>query len=179
MVKVILSGGGGDIYHVLSQILREIDISGLMVGYITIAAETNPSFLSKVQATFQDLEKNIVKRGASEVRQISSDNFYDIQHCDVLVFSGGDTQYLIQQLHEKQFLELWSKNKNIILIGISAGAVALAKGGISNREGQLEYCKGLGVVDVDIVPHSDIEKIKGYPDFVHLADYQVVCYEIL
>ncbi len=81
---------------------------------------------------------------------------------DVLVFGGGNTKYLYEQISDsglKELLPGFLKNK--VYVGISAGSMVTARNiNFSSdsilyyeKTGKLENIKGLGFIDFEIRPH--------------------------
>lgn len=85
-----------------------------------------------------------------------------IEKADILVFGGGNTNYLIESINKsglKEYLPQFLKSK--VYVGISAGSMVTAKNislssaGILYYEktGKFENVRGLGLIDFEIRPH--------------------------
>lgn len=85
-----------------------------------------------------------------------------INDCNIIYIDGGNT---------KELLDLWKstsfdkviKNSNKILVGKSAGAIALCYMGVSDyKESALSDIKGLNLIDIIISPHYELEDRQKY-----------------
>ncbi len=172
MEKIILSGGGDDIFKILSD-LSSVDIyKDKSVSYMAIAAEPNPKLLNMIKEGFNELANHIKDLGAKTVALIFSGNIEEAWNCDTLIISGGDTDYLINVLKNHNFKEKLIASKITSIVGISAGAIALSKTGLGTKNGQEHLYEGLEIASINIVPHSNSQKRQDYKDMEHLSDYE-------
>jgi peptidase E len=174
MRKIILSGGGNDIFRILENFSAYGIYDGQNVGYMAIAAEPNTKLINKIKEGFNKIDDYIVGFGANSSKLILSDNINDSFECDTLIISGGSTDYLISVLINNDYamkLEECDKVKNII--GISAGAIALSQKGVGTKQGNEHLYNGLAIADCNVVPHSDEEKKQKYPEMMHIDEYGI------
>lgn len=171
--SIILSGGGNDIQKILIDKALAGVFERKTVAYVAIAAETNSELLTLITNGFPDLKKLFLSLGAVNTSLITSVQFDDIYRYNIIVLSGGDTAHLLKILRDNNFLENINKHPNIqLLIGISAGAIALSREGIGTLGGEQYKYQGLGLVNNTVVPHSNPKLKSQYPDALHLREYE-------
>lgn len=171
--KYILSGGGSDIFKILSS-LGEIEVfSGRSVGYVAVAAEPIPGFPAIIREGFNKIQEYIGVLGGREAVLIDSSCLHLAYGQDVLVISGGDTGYLIDTLIRLDFEEFLTHGQWKCMVGISAGAIAMSRQGLGTQNGSEKIFNGLGLVDEFVIPHSNQFLREKYPDALHLDEYQL------
>jgi len=92
-----------------------------------------------------------------------------IQNTDVIFLMGGDPIKQLEYLKELEFNTLISDFKGTI-IGVSAGAMNLATNAFCSKEkedGESWLYKGLGIVNVTVDPHFDINNKIQTEEFVN------------
>jgi len=98
-----------------------------------------------------------------------------IETADILFLNGGDPVNQINFIQEYEIAPLITNFKGV-LIGISAGAMNLAKNAYCSKdkeEGETWLYDGLGLVDVTVDPHFDINNKKQVKDFL-AQDFEVI-----
>ena len=171
-ITYYLSGGGDDIYRVLAPL--ENVVKG-KVAYMVIATEVfSNNLLENILSHKNEFIDYLEKHNSESVEYITKENIEEIINCDTLIISGGNTKYLIKTLAQNNFYDVVQKSKLKIIAGISAGAIALARVGVGESESGLVEHHGFGLVDIDVVPHSDEERRKKYPQYVQIAEYEWV-----
>jgi nucleoside-diphosphate-sugar epimerase len=106
------------------------------------------------------------------VQLIESHNLRDALQKDVIIISGGDTEHLIGALGKHRFRDLLMQAKPRTVLGISAGAIAIARQGVGTKNGGEFAFEGMNCVDVFVVPHSNDERKQRYPQALHLDEYE-------
>jgi len=177
MEKIILCGGGNDIFKILEDLKKFNIYKNKKIGYIAIALEEKKDFIELIiKPTFHELTTLIKKNGAKEANLILTHNLQDAYTCDCLIFSGGDTDYLLKTLKENNF-SYNIENSNVkIMVGISAGTMILANKGLGYKN-KLYIYNGLGYVKDNVFVHSTDELSKKYPEYVHLKEYEYKIYK--
>lgn len=104
-----------------------------------------------------------------------------IRKADVLYFGGGSAEELVHTVKESCLLEILKEtaNTNKLLMGISAGAILLARSGMGdqhsykNRDSIYNYqmVEGIGLVNLTVCPHYDHLGLWCYNDAV--KEYEV------
>ena len=87
----------------------------------------------------------------------------DFDRANVIYIPGGDTEILLEKLNRNPEVVKKIKEFNGIIIGNSAGAIALAKEGYGHKNEKLVKYKGLGLVDVMVLVHfrkQDLKELK-------------------
>jgi dipeptidase E len=83
-----------------------------------------------------------------------------LKNTDVVLLSGGDTLKQIRSIKEYELIDIL-KNRNGVTIGVSAGAINMAKNVLCIKYEDVEETvryEGIGLVDVNIEPHFDFVK---------------------
>ena len=170
-MKLMLIGGGDNGHGNTSYETKEIDEE-----IVKMTNKENPIFLfiglaSNFSDSYYDVMKNIYQKLGCETLYLKKKNIVNnpniakekIQKADIIYMSGGDTNKLvttIKEYHLKQLL-LEALNKNCVISGISAGAIAISKSGLSdylilnNLSDKYAFIDGLIFLNLNICPHSD------------------------
>ncbi|MCK9347239.1 MAG: Type 1 glutamine amidotransferase-like domain-containing protein [Bacteroidales bacterium] len=130
------------------------------IGYIPSA--TNPD-----NKHFKQIEQHYAKKyGINNILCLDIDKKYDkrnfyknLKKCCILILSGGNTEFFLKKIKERKLKEAiikFVKNKNNLLIGISAGGIIMTNNintsNILNKE-SVKNKKGLGLVNFEFFPH--------------------------
>lgn len=171
----IILVGGGNIEPIFCDLGEQNVFKGKKTGYVIVATETMPELNASVRMTERKLCQIAMGYGAQKFIYIDNSNLDALFTQNVVIIAGGDTNYLIARLKIHEFSERIRNSPSIeTIVGISAGAIALADSGISRIGGDRELVRGFGLIPVIVVPHST-EKIRGeYPDFLHLQENQMM-----
>lgn len=163
----LLSGGDRLKGFVIPEIKKELikDLKGKK-NLVAIGAkrdyERNDIYFNGNETTlgttktflFSDLEKFSLLDG----RINKEDGLKLLEEADVIYLQGGDP-YIQLDYIKKNGYDVFLKNYNGIILGLSAGSMNLGK--VSFYSKDEEYTKttfyeGLGIVDLTISPHFDI-----------------------
>lgn len=177
--QVFLVGGSdvlsGQIDNLLYRVFDKFGARKIKVLYVPIALFNDQKKVSTMSGYVKKLEKymqnlcNNVQFNSINNKFSDLDISKEILSADVVFLSGGDTKYLIKRLSEKVIREsLVNAYKNgSIIVGNSAGAIALCKIGASLDNGIFKKYHGIGLIDKHIpVVHfhedknSDLEQFK-------------------
>ena len=165
-LTIILHGGDGKLEQQLGQIVQG-ELSGQSVAYVVAALEPVVE-KGEIEKTFDAiLHPFFANKGAARTDLIFSADIGSILDYQVVILSGGNTQYLLKVL-TKAHLEAALKSgshKVEVIAGISAGAIALATQGVGTQEGKDYVYKGMGLFPAMVVPHADSrpERRVAYP----------------
>ena len=171
MAKYILIGGGeigrGKTTYETKEIDEEI---------VKLANKEHPNFLfvglaSSYADSYYDTIKKIYKNLGCETVYLKKSNIINnpdivenkIGNADIIYFAGGDTIKLLNYIKKYQIDKILNKvkSKEIVMAGISAGAILLSKEGYSDayilrgEKSNYEFIRGLNYVDIVISPHYD------------------------
>lgn len=164
--------GGGDIGRAntnynIKEIDQEIVKSTNKIEpnflFIGLADSYADSYYNIIKKNYQNLgcqtaylkKKNIINNKELAKEKINA--------ADIIYIGGGDTIKLTKIVKEYKIDELLLKayQKGTILVGFSAGAILLAKGGYSDalilrkESNEYTYLKGLNFVNININPHHN------------------------
>lgn len=170
-MKLMLIGGGSNGHNNHPYETKEIDEE-----VVKMTNKENPIFLfiglaSSFSDSYYDVMKDIYKKLGCKTTYLKKSNILNnpdivrkkIREADIIYMSGGDTTKLVRTLKEYHIDELLleAADRGCVLSGISAGANAIAKSGLSdyqiinNISENYAFTEGLGILDIDICPHAD------------------------
>jgi hypothetical protein len=171
--------GGGNIYKIIDAYqppsAEFLNQNPLRIGLITIASETLPNLAERI-ATSRELVKEALRikfPNLQHVRYIGSQDIAKLEdplNCAFLL--GGDSQHLIDTLPPTS-LSLNSDLSHVI--GISAGAYYLAKDSVRPNGAPII---GTGIIDENIMCHSNSGLQKKFPQLQHLRDEEFRHYKL-
>ena len=162
-MRVILCGGGPDPKRLFGGIHTLLE--GVRVAYVWIAAEApgETKLAEAIRAGEAAFKEFTMLLGATSVDYVSTAEFDTMFDAQCIIFLGGDTEHLLQVLREKDFVTKLKTSSVETLIGFSAGAIALAKGGLGTKDGEPFYYRGLGLIDAQIVvPSANVTCLAEY-----------------
>lgn len=170
-MKLMLIGGGSNGHNNHPYETKEIDEE-----IVKMTNKENPIFLfiglaSSFSDSYYDVMKEIYKKLGCKTTYLKKSNIINnpdivkkkISEADIIYMSGGDTTKLVNNLKEYHIdkLLLEAADRGCVLSGISAGAIAIAKSGLSdyqiinNISENYTFTEGLGILDINICPHAD------------------------
>ena len=171
----IILVGGGDIEPIFHDLGEQNIFKGKRTGYVIVATETMPALNTSVRTSERKLRQVAMNYGAKKFIYIDSSNLNTLFAQNVVIIAGGDTDHLIKQFKVHEFSKKIRISSSVeTIVGISAGAIALASSGISRIKNDGELVSGFGLIPVIVVPHSTAETRNKYPDFLHLQEKQMV-----
>ena len=170
-MKLMLIGGGSNGHNNHPYETKEIDEE-----VVRMTNKEKPVFLfiglaSSFSDSYYDVMKEIYKKLGCKTTYLKKSNILNnpnivekkISEADIIYMSGGDTTKLVNALREYHIDELLFKaaERGCVLSGISAGAIAISKSGLSdyqitqNISNNYTFTEGLGILDIVICPHAD------------------------
>lgn len=170
--KYLCSGGGDDIEKIIKKFSSVYSFEGKSVSYVIIASESNKEFLKFIEDNFSFLNSVFESLGVTDLRLVKEDNVKEVKATDIVIVSGGDTNYLLEVLDKVNFISLIKGNKKLsVLAGISAGTIALFDKGVGTKEGKEYMYNGLGLIPGTVIVHSNEDLKNKYSDAIHLDEY--------
>ena len=103
-----------------------------------------------------------------------------IDKSDVVFIMGGDTLEQIKNINKYDIIPNLQNRKGIT-IGISAGSINMAKNvaiarDIDDNIPDHSFYKGIGLVDINIEPHFDLDNIKHNKDIIEISENnEIIC----
>ncbi len=192
MRKLMLIGGGSNGHGTSPYETKEIDEE-----IVKMTNKANPVFLfiglaSKFSDSYYDIMKNIYQKLGCKTTYLKKKNIINnpdlvekkISSADIIYMSGGDTTKLVNTLKKYHIDELLFKavDKGCVLSGISAGAIAISKSGLSdyqitqNISDKYAFTDGLGILNIDISPHAnDLKRIEDLKESLKNTNKKVLC----
>lgn len=166
---VVLHGGDGRLACQIDQIVTAANEAGgadvfkgkslayVMVALKPLMRDGGSISQSTIEATVDTVIKPaFTAQGAVQVDLIGSREIDRILTYGCVLLSGGDTAHLLQALAEAGIAARLSSGQHDIkiLMGISAGAIALAEAGIGTEAGKVSRFTGMGIVKGCVCPHA-------------------------
>ena len=87
-----------------------------------------------------------------------NDDFYEFNESNVIYLPGGNTELLLKKFNENPEVVKRITEFDGVIIGNSAGAIALAKEGYGHKANHLVKYFGLGIVNIKILVHFNLEE---------------------
>ena len=175
----------------ISGSFKKIEIPQNIINFINNKIQTTKK-ISFIAASFNDYEKNdkFVNKllNAFEDKKIYFDNISiidsrtkkneminNIKNSNIIFILGGDTLKQIKSIKNYGLKKHISDN-NKIIIGISAGAINMAKQvvlakDIEDNIPNLSIYKGLGITNINIEPHCDFNNKVHWQDLLEASMY--------
>lgn len=103
-----------------------------------------------------------------------------IDKSDIVFIMGGDTLLQIKNINNYGIISNF-KNREGITIGISAGSINMAENVVLARDlddniPDHSFYKGIGLVNINIEPHFDLNNSKHNPDIIEISqDNKIIC----
>ena len=185
-----------NINYLLSGIDKKIGFTNIHAKYLKEDIKDN-SVITFIASTFNDKEKtsryyaimlewfkniNITFKESYlinyEVKIEEAKNM--INKSDVIFIMGGDTLEQIKNIKEYDIISNL-KNREGITIGISAGSINMANSvalarDVDDNIPQHAFYKGIGLVNINIEPHFDLNNEKHNKDIIEISkDNKIIC----
>ena len=199
MKYVLMSGSFKrmEIYQEIINFLNKYSLNNKKIAFIAAdfnSFEDNDKYIKKIVKLFSDKKFEFNTIYTIDNRIISSKMKKNIKNSDIIFLLGGDTLDQIKSI-DKYKLKNYIKEKNKIVIGMSAGSINMAKNVVLAKDEEdgipeLSIYEGIGITDLNIEPHCDfsnkkhwkeIEKASTYSDIIVMHDdcYIIVDDEII
>lgn len=180
----ILSIGGGDFYN------REIKVFD---DFLVSKAGNSPKVLYIGAALRDDYNRYLRFKKIYEEEYNASVNHLDlylriydyeelqntILSAQIIYVGGGSTKDLLRAIKQNNCVDLFFKayEKNIILAGISAGAIYLYQGAYTDQAAyeyrgsyyNYKMIEGLGLIKLNCCPHYDVEGKEAFNEYGGIA----------
>lgn len=176
MAKYMLIGGGdigrGNTEYQTKEIDQEIikmtNKENSIFLFIGLASSYSDSYYETIKKVYKELGCQTTYLKKSNL--INNPDIVErkIKEADVIYIGGGDTIKLLENLKKYNIDNLLKeiKAENKVIVGISAGAIAIAKEGFSdsyilrNESENHHFIEGLNFIDISICPHYDKNSLK-------------------
>ena len=191
MAKYVLIGGGEigrgntpyETKEIDEEIVRLTNKAHPNFLFIGLASSHSDSYYDQIKKIYKELNCETVYLKKSNI--INNPNIVEnkINSADIIYIGGGDTIKLLNTIKEYHIDKLLNnvKEKDIVIAGISAGAILLSKEGYSDsyilrgEKDKYEFIKGLNFVDIIISPHYEIESVKTKELLEDIGNRKVYC----
>ena len=184
------------INYLLSGIDKELGFTSKQTEYLKQDIKDN-SVITFIASTFSNVEKtdkylNIMTNWFKNI-DITFKEVYlindlvtplqaqeYIDKSDIVFIMGGDTLLQIKNINNYDIISNL-KNREGITIGISAGSINMADYVVLARDlddniPNHSFYKGIGLVNINIEPHFDLNNLKHNPDIIEISkDNKIIC----
>jgi len=158
-MNVILIGGGeiarGETAAIDQQI-KSMKPAGTRFVFVGTAAHDAPGYAEKIAEAFGDhfdVQSPTVAAGRDAMQAA-------LQQADVIYLGGGETARLVEQFTSWELVDVLrgSIDRGVVIVGMSAGALALAEWYIHDEDGEFEIRTGWGILaGVGVMAHAHAE----------------------
>lgn len=168
MRKLVLIGGG-ELYEtkeIDEEIVKMTNKDKPIFLFIGLASDYADSKYDAIKVIYRGLgcetmylkKKNIINNPHIVEEKIAK--------ADIIYMGGGDTVKLVDTIKDYQIdkLLLEASNRGCVIAGISAGAIAIARAGLSDylilksEDSKYAFVSGLSLTNLDICPHGNNSK---------------------
>lgn len=180
-MKYILMSGSFKTNEIPNKIINFLNRNFKKINSISFVTSTfedykkNDHYVEKMRNSFA--EKNIKFKNVYTIdsRLTESEMKNNINSSDIVFILGGNTLKQIEYIN-KYNLKKAIKNEKHILIGVSAGAINMAKKvvlakDLSDDIPSLSIYEGIGVSDYNIEPHCDFNDNIHFKDLIEASFY--------
>lgn len=170
MTKYVLIGGG-DIRHNETEKIDKyiVELSNKetpVVLFIGLASSYADSYYDAVKRQYSKLGclcSYLKKSNLINNHELALNKF---KSADIIYIGGGDSLKLMDKIREYDLIDALSKLDDKVVVGMSAGAIMLARMGLSDSNilrgtsDKMDFVEGLGLVNINICPHynRDVRK---------------------
>lgn len=178
MPNIILIGGKDPLNndYSIEEFVSKYEVNPRILFFPTASMDSEKSINNlikqfstfNIEYKFMLLYSNPTKKEINEL----------LDWANILYFAGGNTNNLVNMIKEYK-IDLYLKDTNKLLVGISAGAIMMCKSGMGdsysyNDNGHTYNYKmvdGIGLLDITFCPHYDTEDLVVFNDV--LKDYNL------
>ena len=155
--------GGGDYSFLSHEVVQSTKKEHPVFLFIGLASNYSDAYYDKIKKIYQNLGCKCIylkKKNILNNPQIVLDK---INQADIIYIGGGDSIKLIEEIKKYHLNDLLydAYLREVLLVGVSAGAILLSKEGFSDsyilrgEKDSYDFVKGLSFVDVAICPHYE------------------------
>lgn len=166
-MKAILISGSFKKLEIPQEVIKFIKKNTKENNNITYIAdnfdkyENNDKFVLKLNKAFEEKEYKFNNINIIDSRKTKEEMIKNIKLSNIIFILGGNTLKQIKNINDYNLKE-YICNDNKIVIGISAGAINMAKKVVLAKDinddiPELSLYDGVGLVDINIEPHCDFE----------------------
>lgn len=141
--------------------------------------DKNDRYSEKIKTIIERLFQKKIKLTVVDARIDTSKMISEINNCDLIFLSGGDTKLQFSYLNQYNISSSIISSKNII--GMSAGAINLTKHVFlpekydKYTESSISY-NGLSILDFVIIPHFEDVKENQYNSILQECKNELICF---
>ena len=194
MNYVLMSGSFTrmEIYQPIINFLNNHSLNNKTIAFVTADFNdysSNDKYIKKIIKLFNDKKFTFSFVYTIDNRIDSNMMKRFIKDSDIVFLLGGDTLKQIKYINKYKLKNI-IKEKNKVVIGMSAGAINMAKTVVLARDiddgiPNLSIYKGIGITDINIEPHCDFRNEEHWKDIEEASFYSDImvmnddCYVIV
>lgn len=184
MSRMLLIGGGDFFNRGIKQfddfLIKKVNKENPIICYLPTASKDNESQINKFTSIYEnEYNANVIVIKLTK-ESYSFDYLNDILlKSDIIYMGGGNTKLLLEKFYQNQIDKILINaiKKNIIIAGISAGAICLFKGAFSDYSSyqykdtyyNYKMIEGFGFLNYNACPHYDMEGKEAFNEFGGIA----------
>jgi len=140
-------------YSIMKKALNDVeDPRVLIIPWTTSLKHKLERYKSILLKYFSELGSRRISFLDSDINGMESIKFHDF---NVIYLPGGDPFILMKNLKRNSGIISYLKDFKGVIIGNSAGAMALSNMGYGFEDDKIIRCDGIGLVDFNIIVHYD------------------------
>lgn len=180
-MKAVLISGSFRKNEIPQDVINFINNNLLKEKNIAFIASTfkeydrNDSFVDKLLSAFEEKQLLFKNSYIIDSRCSKEEMINNIKKSNIIFLLGGDTLKQIKSI-KHYGLKKYINDYNKIVIGISAGAINMAKKVVLARDledniPELSIYKGLGITNINIEPHCEFNNKTHWKDLIETSMY--------
>ncbi len=180
MKYVLISGSfkNMEMDEEIVEFIRKNCVDKIIVSFVAATFDTyaaNDNFINKLINLFDKKGLIFDQVYVIDERINNKQMLKNIHDSNIVFLLGGDTLSQIDYIN-KYKLKKEIKNKEKIIVGMSAGAINMAENVVLAKDEednipQLSIYKGLGITTINIEPHCDFKNKKHWKDIEEASYY--------
>ncbi len=180
MNYVLMSGSFTrmEIYQPIINFLNNHSLNNKTIAFVTANFNdysSNDKYIKKIIKLFNDKKFTFSFVYTIDNRIDSNMMKRFIKDSDIVFLLGGDTLKQIKYINKYKLKNI-IKEKNKVVIGMSAGSINMAKRVVLARDiddgiPKLSIYKGIGITDINIEPHCDFRNEEHWKDIEEASFY--------
>lgn len=140
--------------------------------------DENDHYVDKLIKSFDKKKLHFDKVDIIDNRMTSNDMIESIKKSNIIFILGGDTLAQIKNIN-KYNLKKYINDESKIIIGMSAGAINMAKRVVLAKDVEdnipdLSIYEGIGITDINIEPHCDFKNSNHWKELEKASSYSEI-----
>ena len=167
-----------EIYHEIIDFIKSYFNSEISITFISANFDNydeNERYVNKLIKSFNAKKLHFDKVCIIDNRMTNNDMIESIKNSNIVFILGGDTLAQIKNIN-KYNLKKYINDESKIIIGMSAGAINMAKkvilaSDVEDNIPDLSIYDGIGITDINIEPHCDFKNSNHWKELEKASFY--------